>query len=835
MELHDEESSHHYHQQQQFESSNNLRLRISVSSHQGSRKYMEDEFVIIHYEPPTLTTTIKNGNDHQESNVFHKSFAFLGIFDGHGGDQAARYSRQNLCHNIVRQRKFWSDDDDQVCLAIHKGFVRTQKEMMREVEKWPRTTSGLPSTSGTTASVLFIMNGKYYTGHVGDSRIVLGRKLKNSTRWQACPMTRDHKPESPRELKRIEAAGGQVMNKSGIGRVVWNRPRRIIRSDDSTIQIVYDLIPFLSVARSLGDLWSLNRRLNRFIVSPEPDVKCIPMDMMTDKCLILASDGLWNMINHKRAIKVVQDFEEINVTAFDRQETNVDGHDDDDYVHHLIDSIMDHHNKRIIHDPGRSHSLELFAACIDRWMTARTDNTTVLVVMFDNNNITNQQQQGNHHNKQIFDQYEFDLNSDDSFGSSSSSESTMTTTTISPLSPSSLQSSMIGDTIHSFDCFDSQQTDEKYLGIKPEDEEEIESIVDQLLNRLTMFNTTTNTNNDNLPSKNHHYSELIDLEQMSSIQVTTITSDTDNDDKNNPIVSLTMNPIINAQSTNHLQQLMNSPQRLATNVYFRINFNYSFQINDFHRHHSLNNKLIVQSQTTTANNEVMANNNISKHMISSPISSNIITSSSPASPLLNDMMVVSKINLINSIENLSTSINRNGQNSCSSNQFNDNNNVESKTTTANSFKRKTSSISSPSSDNMKNNLLFDSSINNDHNHCSDNLVSIDLSIEIDDVNEQEDKLTTKRRRVQNNISNLENIKLPSTNVVNENRIQEEEEEKKKFILLTSHCHQVNQIEEEEEGKYEDLFIDHHHHRTSSSGHLIHHLNHHQPLIASTNE
>ena len=26
------------------------------------------------------------------------------------------------------------------------------------------------------------------------------------------------------------------------------------------------------------------------------------------------------------------------------------------------------------------------------------------------------------------------------------------------------QSSMIGDTIHSFDCFDSQQTDEKYLG-----------------------------------------------------------------------------------------------------------------------------------------------------------------------------------------------------------------------------------------------------------------------------------------------------------------------------------------------------------------------------------
>lgn len=128
MKLEEEEEAHH----SSSSSSSNLRLRISVSSHQGGRKYMEDEYVIIHYQP-----TMQNGH-HTESkscemNVFHKSFVFLGIFDGHGGDMAARYTRQNLCRNIVRQRKFWSNDDDQVCLAIHKGFVRTQKEMMHEV------------------------------------------------------------------------------------------------------------------------------------------------------------------------------------------------------------------------------------------------------------------------------------------------------------------------------------------------------------------------------------------------------------------------------------------------------------------------------------------------------------------------------------------------------------------------------------------------------------------------------------------------------------------------------------------------------------------------------
>ena len=41
-------------------------------------------------------------------------------------------------------------------------------------EKWPRTVSGLPSTSGTTASVAIVKNGKLYIGHVGDSGIVLG-------------------------------------------------------------------------------------------------------------------------------------------------------------------------------------------------------------------------------------------------------------------------------------------------------------------------------------------------------------------------------------------------------------------------------------------------------------------------------------------------------------------------------------------------------------------------------------------------------------------------------------------------------------------------------------
>ena len=50
----------------------------------------------------------------------------------------------------------------------------------RLVDRWPKTASGLPSTSGCTATVLFIKGSQVYIGHVGDSSLVVGY-TKNPT------------------------------------------------------------------------------------------------------------------------------------------------------------------------------------------------------------------------------------------------------------------------------------------------------------------------------------------------------------------------------------------------------------------------------------------------------------------------------------------------------------------------------------------------------------------------------------------------------------------------------------------------------------------------------
>lgn len=69
-------------------------------------------------------------------------------------------------------------------------------------------------------------------------------------------------------------SGGKVVVKSGVPRVVWNRPK-IGHKGPIRRSTPIDEIPFLAVARSLGDLWSYNSALDEFVVSPDPDVSII--------------------------------------------------------------------------------------------------------------------------------------------------------------------------------------------------------------------------------------------------------------------------------------------------------------------------------------------------------------------------------------------------------------------------------------------------------------------------------------------------------------------------------------------------------------------------------
>ena len=62
----------------------------------------------------------------------------------------------------------------------------------------------------------------------------------------------------------------------------------------------------------LGDLWSYNSNQDVFVVSPEPDVCVFDLDVTRHKSLVLASDGLWNMVRPQECIDIVHRIDKEN-------------------------------------------------------------------------------------------------------------------------------------------------------------------------------------------------------------------------------------------------------------------------------------------------------------------------------------------------------------------------------------------------------------------------------------------------------------------------------------------------------------------------------------------
>nr|CAB3481812.1 unnamed protein product [Digitaria exilis] len=123
---------------------------------------------------------------------------------------------------------------------------------------------------GSTAVVALLVRGRLVVANCGDSRAVLCRG------HAAVPLSVDHKPERADELARIEAAGGRVLYING------HRVRGI-----------------LAMSRALGD------RMLRPEVIAEPEIT-VTRRTPEDECLILATDGMWDVISNDVACSVAR-------------------------------------------------------------------------------------------------------------------------------------------------------------------------------------------------------------------------------------------------------------------------------------------------------------------------------------------------------------------------------------------------------------------------------------------------------------------------------------------------------------------------------------------------
>ncbi|CAN6918926.1 hypothetical protein HID58_040578 [Brassica napus] len=190
----------------------------------------------------------------------------FGVFDGHGGARAAEYVKQNLFSNLIRHPKFISD----TTAAIADAYKQTDSEFLNSENSQNRD-------AGSTASTAILVGDRLLVANVGDSRAVICRG------GNAIAVSRDHKPDQSDERQRIEDAGGFVM---------WAGTWRVGG--------------VLAVSRAFGD-----RLLKQYVVA-DPEIQEEKVDSSLE-FLILASDGLWDVVSNEEAvgmIKVIEDPEE---------------------------------------------------------------------------------------------------------------------------------------------------------------------------------------------------------------------------------------------------------------------------------------------------------------------------------------------------------------------------------------------------------------------------------------------------------------------------------------------------------------------------------------------
>ncbi|GAB4824547.1 hypothetical protein Ancab_007422 [Ancistrocladus abbreviatus] len=184
--------------------------------------------------------------------------AFFGIFDGHGGTEAAEFAAGNIDKNIMEE--LMTRDDDDVQDAVKHGYLKTDSDFLKE-----------DLLGGSCCVTALIRNGNLVVSNAGDCRAVMSKG------GIAQALTADHRPSREDEKDRIEAMGGYIDCYHGVWRIQGS----------------------LAVSRAIGD-----RHLKQWVIAePETNVHRIKPDY---EFLILASDGLWDKVTDQEAVDVAR-------------------------------------------------------------------------------------------------------------------------------------------------------------------------------------------------------------------------------------------------------------------------------------------------------------------------------------------------------------------------------------------------------------------------------------------------------------------------------------------------------------------------------------------------
>ena len=206
------------------------------------RKTMED----FHLELPNL-------------NINNLNIKLFGIFDGHSGFEVSKFCSENFSKYFIKEfSKFSSPNDEQIIKILNNIFSTIDNDI--------NTKLNFSNSVGSTATILFIYNNKFFCANVGDSKCFI---IKKDNKINL--ITKDHNCLDEEETKRIKESGGIVFNKRVFGT--------------------------LMLTRSLGD-----KEMKQYGVISKPYIYYDNLNEIN--FIIIASDGVWDVINEKDLLEL---------------------------------------------------------------------------------------------------------------------------------------------------------------------------------------------------------------------------------------------------------------------------------------------------------------------------------------------------------------------------------------------------------------------------------------------------------------------------------------------------------------------------------------------------
>ncbi|KAK4493393.1 hypothetical protein RD792_017707 [Penstemon davidsonii] len=221
---------------------------------------------------------------------------FVGVYDGHGGPEAARYICDHLFQHLLkfaRENGTMSED------ILRSAFSETENGFLTLVRRAYEIRPAIAAV-GSCCLVGVIWKGTLYVANLGDSRAVMGY-LDRSKKIVSEQLTRDHNAsmeEVRKELRTLHPEdSGVVVMKQGVWRI-----KGIIQVSRS-IGDAYLKKPELSLDPSFPR-FHLPEPLRKPVLRADPTVFTRELQP-NDKFFIFASDGLWEYLTNQEAVEIV--------------------------------------------------------------------------------------------------------------------------------------------------------------------------------------------------------------------------------------------------------------------------------------------------------------------------------------------------------------------------------------------------------------------------------------------------------------------------------------------------------------------------------------------------